>query len=381
MKNWALSVRPLLGLWFFFHFVEAEAQIVPPVVSVENDFLARYLDDSDYNPSDYSYTHIDRYIPEMFGQYDKPRPVTFAWERDISWKNYLLEIYDLQLHGDPVVQYTLPAEALTCHVYNLIPGREYAYALMGKSDNLLFPIEEGTFRVEGRRRMIRADFVSNVRDFGGLRTEDGRTLRYGRLFRGSALDHIRNKERAPLVVDDGISVLRDELRIGAEVDLRGEKELLLLDGNPDNDMTNSMLGPAVEYHHCPISDFGAITGDNMYGPPITVVVNSLERGLNVYFHCAAGADRAGILSFLLAAMAGVCENDLARDYEITDLALGRNARHTRNSTGAYNYAPSIEYIKTNFQGNTLSEKVQNYLIVKHHVSREQIETLRRILVE
>lgn len=381
MKKWALSVWPLLGLWILFHPVEAAAQIVPPVVSVENDFLTRYLDDSDYNPSDYSYTHIDRYIPEMYGQYDKPRPVTFAWERDISWKNYLLEIYDLQLHGDPIVRYTLPAEALTCHVYNLIPGREYAYVLMGKSDSLLFPIEEGTFRVAGRRRMIRADFVTNIRDFGGLRTEDGRTLRYGRLFRGAAFDHIRNKERSPLATDDGIVVLRDELRIGAEVDLRAEKELLLLDDNPDNDMTNSMLGPAVEYYHCPISDFGAITLDNMYGPPITAVINCLERGLNVYFHCAAGADRAGVLSFLLAAMAGVCENDLARDYEITDLALGRNARHTRNSTGAYNYAPSIEYIKTNFQGKTLSEKIQNYLIIKHHVSREQIEALQRILVE
>ena len=365
MKKWALSVRPFLGLFFLFLAAEAAAQIVPPVVSVENDFLTSYLDDSDYNPSDYSYTHIDRYIPEMYGQYDKPRPVTFAWERDISWKNYLLEIYDLQLHGDPIVRYTLPAEALTCHVYNLIPGREYAYVLMGKSDSLLFPIEEGAFRVVGRRRMIRADFVTNIRDFGGLRTDDGRTLRYGRLFRGAAFDHIRNKERSPLVVDDGIAVLRDELRIGAEVDLRAEKELLLLDDDPDNDMTNSMLGPAVEYYHCPISDFGAITVDNMYGPPITAV----------------GADRAGVLSFLLAAMAGVCENDLARDYEITDLALGRNARHTRNSTGAYNYAPSIEYIKTNFKGNTLSEKVQNYLIIKHHVSREQIETLQRILVE
>lgn len=381
MKKRALSIGPVLGLCFLLLSREAAAQIVPPVVSVENDLLTSYLDDSDYDPSDYSYTHIDRYIPETYAQFDKPRPVTFSWDRDISWKNYLLEIYDLQLHGDPIVRYTLPAEALNCHVYNLIPGREYAYILMGKSDNLLFPIEEGTFRVVGRRRMIRADFVTNIRDFGGLRTDDGRLLRYGRLFRGAAFDHIRSKERSALILPEGITVLRDELRVGAEVDLRGEKELLLLDDDPENDMTNSMLGPGVEYYHCPISDFGAITTENMYGPPIAAVVNCLERGLNVYFHCAAGADRAGVLSFLLAAMAGVCENDLARDYEITDLTLGRSARHTRNSTGAYNYAPSIEYLKANFKGATLAEKVQNYLIIKHHVTREQIETLQRILVE
>ena len=381
MKKRALSGWPLLGLCLLLMATEAAAQIVPPEVSVENDSLARYLDDSDYDPADYSYTHIDRYIPEMYGQFDKPRPVTFTWVRDLSWKNYLLEIYDLQLHGDPVVSHTLPAEALTCHIYNLIPGREYAYVLMGKSDSVLFPIEEGTFHVKGRRRMIRADFVTNIRDFGGLRTEDGKTLRYGRLFRGAAFDHIRSKERSPLIVPEGIEVLRNELRVGAEIDLRSEKELLLLDNNPDNDMTNSMLGPDVEYYHCPISDFGAITTENLYGPPIAAVVDCLARGLNVYIHCAAGADRAGVLSFLLAAMAGVCENDLARDYEITDLALGRTARHSRNSTGAYNYAPSIDYLKTNFQGATLAEKVQNYLILKHHVTREQIETLQRTLVE
>lgn len=381
MKKRALFLRSILGFCFLLLASEAAAQIVPREVSIENDLLARYLDDSDYNPADYTYTHIDRYIPEMYAQFDKPRPVTFAWEKELSWSHYVLEIYDLRLHGDPVVRHTLPSDTLTCHIYNLIPGREYAYALMGKNGSFLFPIEEGTFLVQGRRRMIRADFVTNIRDFGGLRTEDGKTLRFGRLFRGAAFDHIRSKERSPLIVPEGIAVLRDELRIGAEIDLRSEKELLLLDDNPDNDMTNSMLGPGVEYYHCPISDFGAITTENLYGPPIAAVVDCLSRGLNVYFHCAAGADRAGVLSFLLAAMAGVSENDLARDYEITDLALGRTARHTRNSRGAYNYAPSIEYLKTNFQGATLAEKVQNYLILKHHVTREQIATLQRILVE
>ena len=381
MKKRALLLRSILGFCFLLLTTEAAAQIVPPEVSIENDLLARYLDDSDYDPADYSYTHLDRYIPEMYGQFDKPRPVTFTWERDLSWKNYLLEIYDLRLHGDPVVRHTLPADTLACHIYNLIPGREYAYALMGQSDSLLFPLEEGTFLVKGRRRMIRADFVTNIRDFGGLRTEDGKTLRYGRLFRGAAFDHIRRKERSALILPEGIAVLRDELRVGAEIDLRSDKELLLLDKKADNDMDNSMLGPDVEYYHCPISDFGAFTTDNLYGPPIATIVDCLQRGLNVYFHCAAGADRTGVLSFLLAAMAGVCENDLAREYEITDLALGRSARHTRNSTGAYNYGPSIDYLKTNFQGATLAEKVQNYLILKHHVTREQIETLQRILVE
>ena len=75
------------------------------------------------------------------------------------------------------------------------------------------------------------------------------------------------------------------------------------------------------------------------------------------------------------------ENALARDYEITSLAHGGSARHARNALGAYNYAPAVDYLKTNFQGRTFAEKVQNYLMLKHDVTREQIETLQRILVE
>jgi len=108
-------------------------------------------------------------------------------------------------------------------------------------------------------------------------------------------------------------------------------------------------------------------------------VNCLQRNKVTYIHCAAGADRTGVLSFLLGGMAGVCETDLARDYELTCFARNR-VNHTRNSPFPYNYAPSIAYIKANFEGNTLSEKIQNYLIIKHGVTREQINTFRRIMV-
>ena len=71
--------------------------------------------------------------------------------------------------------------------------------------------------------------------------------------------------------------------------------------------------------------------------------------------------------------------ELARDYELTCYSNNRTS-HTRCSMPPYNYAPTIEYIKGNFSGATLAEKVQDYLIKKHGVTREQINTFRKIMV-
>ena len=174
------------------------AQSVPSVVSIENEVLEKYLNDSDYDTTDYSYTHMSKYVPERYGQCDKPAPVVFSWDVWNPWKEMQLEICDMNDPTTPIARYIIPTSQLSCRVYNLIPERTYVYVLLGKSFDKLFPVEEGSFFVEGRRRMIKADFVTNIRDFGGLRTEDGRAIRYGRLFRGAALDHIRNGAPSPM---------------------------------------------------------------------------------------------------------------------------------------------------------------------------------------
>jgi len=354
----------------------AGAQIVPKMVIIENHALSCYLDNSNYNTSDYTYTNIHLYKPEERGRYDWPQPVTFRWNYSAFWNEVVLEIRENEYDPMPFQAIRVAPKSHFCNVYNLIPGRRYYYSLVDVRANTEY--ERGDFFVEGRRRMIRADYVRNIRDFGGMMTDDGHTLVYGRLYRGGALDNNRGGIRDSLFNKDGLFVLRNVLKITADIDLRWERELMLNDDDPLNDMTNCPLGLDIEYHHFPISDFGAITTRNMYGPVIAGVVDCLKRGKNVYIHCAQGADRTGVLSFLLASMAGVRENELARDYELTSFALNR-VDHTRSSLPPYNYAPSVDYIKNNFKGNTLAEKVQDYLITQHGVTREQIDAFRKIM--
>ena len=91
---------------------EAGAQSVPGVVSIENEVLSRYLDDSDYDTADYTYTHMDRYVPDRSGVYDKPEPVVFNWEYTSTWREMQLEIYDLTSPLTPVARYIVPTGTL-----------------------------------------------------------------------------------------------------------------------------------------------------------------------------------------------------------------------------------------------------------------------------
>ena len=67
------------------------AQSVPSAVSIENEVLEKYLNDSDYDTTDYSYTHMSKYVPERYGQCDKPAPVVFSWDVWNPWKEMQLE--------------------------------------------------------------------------------------------------------------------------------------------------------------------------------------------------------------------------------------------------------------------------------------------------
>lgn len=352
----------------------AGAQIVPRMVIIENDLLTYYLDHSDYNPDDYSYTNI--FLPAQRQRWDSPAPVVFRWKENLE--GAALEIREHEFDPIPFQAIEIKPRTKSCQVYNLIPGRWYFYTLVDARGNSIY--EKGSFFVNGRRRMIRADNVRNIRDFGGMVTDDGRTLRYGLMYRGACLDWAtRGGQVDTIFTRDGWKVLHDLLKIRADIDLRSPLELNLTDDDPSNDMDKCPLGPDVEHHHYSMSAFGGIQTSGRYGPALLCILDCLQRGRNVFIHCAAGADRTGAISFLLGGMAGVCETDLARDYELTCMSKS-TPKHTRNSDKPYYYAASVAYLKENFEGNTLSEKIQDFLIKKQGITREQITALQEIMV-
>jgi len=168
-------------------------------------------------------------------------------------------------------------------------------------------------------RFVRALNASNIRDLGGWKTKDGRRIAQGKIFRGTEID-----DNFPLT-EEGIRTLTEELFLKSDFDLRGEKEA--------NDP-----GPLADYGvtrlYSPIGAYCGVVapGDNLENR-WAVALPTLKKLCNpdiypLYFHCWAGADRTGTLSFLILGYLGVPEDDVILDYEATTLSVwGERSRN------------------------------------------------------
>ncbi len=75
-------------------------------------------------------------------------------------------------------------------------------------------------------------------------------------------------------------------------------------------------------------------------------IDELRKGKPVFFHCIFGADRTGTLAFLMEALLGVGENQLAIDYELTSFSYGLETpprrRGPKNELSVYRYRQMLE---------------------------------------
>lgn len=167
-------------------------------------------------------------------------------------------------------------------------------------------------------RHIELQGCLNFRDLGGYPTGDGRTLRWGRLFRSDALHQLSAAD---------IGRLRDELGIGTIIDLRSSAEVQSEGRGPLE------LGPFA-LHHIPLFE-----GDTQSRPerppdqsladiyfllaqfarePIARVVRVLaESESPAVYHCAAGKDRTGVISAVLLGLLGVEDEVIVADYALS----------------------------------------------------------------
>jgi protein-tyrosine phosphatase len=163
------------------------------------------------------------------------------------------------------------------------------------------------------------DGCANVRDLGGLPTEEGRTTRFGSIVRA---DSVRR------LTDDGWDALR---AYGVEriVDLRWHDELAM---DPPREVD-------VEVLHVPVfPDIGDPAwraaeaegdrgreyawllehGAERFTSAVTAVADA--DGGAVVVHCAAGKDRTGLVSALMQRLVGVPHGAIVEDY----VTSGRN---------------------------------------------------------
>ncbi len=165
-------------------------------------------------------------------------------------------------------------------------------------------------------RYITMDRGYNYRDLGGWKTESGKKINYGKIYRGARTNDFSEKD---------IAVLRDFLHIKSEIDLRNAHD--------DGGQNSSILGDNANYLKAPISQYSYIlpsfslngrTFDTNSPTEIKRIFDFLanENNYPLFFHCNAGADRTGTLAFLICGSLGVSLDDLTRDFELTSFSKG-----------------------------------------------------------
>ena len=151
-----------------------------PSVNLENEVVQRFMAHGPYSGFGTQASYFDdrEEFPSRFA-WDKPVSVDLAWsgDEDGTYTLILSESRTATRRGKVIL-----SEKVTGTRYrltNLIPQRYYTYKVRKGLKVAL----KGKVRTEGQVRMLDIRDCVNARDLGGWTTLDGRTVRYGLLFR------------------------------------------------------------------------------------------------------------------------------------------------------------------------------------------------------
>ena len=188
----------------------------------------------------------------------------------------------------------------------------------------------------------------NFRDLGGYPTADGRSTRWGRLYRSDTLHELTDQD-LELLRGIGLAGVID-LRTQAEIGRHGRG---VLGSEPIRYVNLSVLPEAnSEQQAAPATRIGAVA--DRYLSYLEVGRTALVESFSVIadpdsyplvFHCQAGKDRTGVLAALVLGCIGVERNAIVDDYVLTatrmDLILGRLRRDPHFADRLDELPPSV----------------------------------------
>lgn len=341
------------------------------------------------------------------GTFKAQYPASAATPVDLRWTSTEKGAFTVTIASDEDFEnvvytrdYTFKSSAASksAAVYNLLPGSYYwkVGCESGKESSV------GSFSVKGFLRPIYCGNIDNMRDLGGWTGEFGK-IKYGLVYRSSEL----NGKNSNYANADAKKILVESLKIKTDLDVRlsddHETE------SPDPSITLKNFGFAQQDYIFPnFNPARPFSSTSATGLKNCFKLFADESNYPIDFHCTAGADRTGTLAFLLSGLLGVSYENLAYDFEMTSFYRGRRWRtQILRDNGRYYFEPFDETKPTEsgaMQDNAsnlvafdrmyhrvmtaystadgkLSSAIANYLKTVCEITDQEIENIRRIMIE
>ena len=312
------------------------------------------------------------------------RPVRFSWECNAGEKGpFLITVSESPDFSDPARFFVRNGNSIDLTTGNFKVGTRYYWKVRGydrdypRKKNKVESASSSFLTEDLPPRWITENSLRHVRDIGGYRTEDGKRVRQGMVFRGQGLNF--NSVDGEIPGDTWLTIrsaaeLTKRQGIRTDLDLRSSQEAGKTQTSP--------LGESVRY----IRNGGAAGSPHYKGIFTSAGMKTMaenfrvfcdRRNYPVYFHCVGGADRTGSLAFVLCGILGVSEKDLAtgwehRFYPALPKDDPKNWRCYRQLTDGM-----LKYGKV---GDPMKKRIELYLLACG-VKPEEIDRFRSIMLE
>ncbi len=285
------------------------------------------------------------------------RPFTFSYKINTNenGKLYLSERDDFV----ECKEIFLPYDFTEIDIDNLKTGTTYYYKAECDGE-----IVTGSFKTAVSQRYLTIPNVYNLRDIGGCVGIDGKIIKQGLIIRGSEIDGL--SENAFFIQDEQVEYMKNDLGIVYDFDLREES---IFTGN-----YTSRLGADVEHRFYNAPMYGNIFNAANKEKLKNIFTDLADESkYPMYLHCTYGADRTGVIVFLIQGILGVSEEDMIREF-----------RQTGFFKSAYSYNANMDSVILAFEGyegENINERIENFLKKDIGVTEDEIQSIRDILLE
>ena len=296
---------------------------------------------------------------------------------------------------------TITQSETTVNLKNLLVNQKYYLKVSADGQDS----EVINFTTGDYPRWINARPMFNVRDHGGYMTSSGQRIKQGLVYRGGEItpavgwksnsyytgdvggrytgsDGRMSDGHITTQTNDSKAVFRDVMGMvnGLEIDLRS--------GSERNDYSACGFANNGDISYSLISISSYDNGMKNNKSQIKQVFEAFAQADQhpVYYHCYGGADRTGVVGFMLGALLGMSYTDLVIDFELTTYSSNpsRNYRsHLRS--GPYNYWPRmVDYLKNTLgwsSSKTIKQSMEEFLINQCSISQTTINKIRSIMLE